>query len=111
MTSIDITSIPTDQRQRREWIKFQLRVRGSSLSQLARELHVTRHTTILALARPYPRIERAIAKRIGLRPEQIWPERYDELGQPNRPKGRPKKSISKVTTHRGGRNVHARVAA
>lgn len=111
MTSIDTATIPTDPRQRREWIKFQLRVRGSSLSQLARELGVTRHTTILALAKPYPRIERAIAKRIGLLPQQVWPERYDEHGQSNRPKGRPSKDITKVTTRSPRRNVHSRKAA
>lgn len=111
MPTIDTATIPSDYRHRREWIKFQLRVRGSSLSQLARELGVTRHTTILALARPYPRIERAIAKRIGLRPEQVWPERYDEHGKPNRKKGRPIKSITKVNTAAGRRNVHARRAA
>lgn len=110
MMSIDTATIPSDSRQRREWIKFQLRIRGSSLSQLARELNVTRSSTILALAKPYPRVERAIARRIGLKPEQIWPERYDENGNPNRKRGRPK-SITKSNTGRARRNVHAQRAA
>jgi Ner family transcriptional regulator len=69
--------------QRNEWIKFQLRIRGSSLSQLARDLGVTRQAVRNALASRYPRMERVIAAEIGLDPETIWPERYrrDGTGQ------------------------------
>jgi Ner family transcriptional regulator len=84
--------VPLDDRARREWIKYQLRVRGSSLSALARELGVSRHATRLALDKPYPRMERAIAAKLGLQPKQLWPERYDEQGRPNRTIGRPKPS-------------------
>ncbi len=62
--------------QRNEWIKFQLRIRGSSLSQLARDLGVTRQAVRNALSSRYPRMERVIAAEIGLAPETIWPERY-----------------------------------
>lgn len=62
--------------QRNEWIKFQLRIRGSSLSQLARDLGVTRQAVRNALSSRYPRMERVIAAEIGLDPEIIWPERY-----------------------------------
>ncbi len=72
----DLSAIPQDPVQRNEWIKFQLRVRGSSLSKLARRLGVTRQAVRNALAAPYPRMERAIAAEIGLGPEHIWPERY-----------------------------------
>jgi Ner family transcriptional regulator len=69
--------------QRNEWIKFQLRIRGSSLSQLARDLGVTRQAVRNALSSRYPRMERVIAAEIGLDPETIWPERYrrDYTGQ------------------------------
>ncbi len=77
MTTIaDPQSIPADPVQRNEWIKFQLRIRGSSLSQLARELGVTRQAVRNALSSRYPRMERVIAAEIGLSPETIWPERY-----------------------------------
>jgi Ner family transcriptional regulator len=66
--------------QRNEWIKFQLRIRGSSLSQLARDLGVTRQAVRNALASRYPRMERVIAAEIGLDPETIWPERYRRDG-------------------------------
>ncbi len=84
--------VPLEETARREWIKFQLRVRGSSLSAIARELGVTRHAPRLALVKPYPRMERAIADKLGLKPMELWPERYDENGQPNRTKGRPASS-------------------
>jgi len=72
----DPATIPQDPVQRNEWIKFQLRVRGSSLSKLARDLGVTRQAVRNALASRYPRMERVIAAEIGLDPATIWPERY-----------------------------------
>lgn len=84
--------VPLEENARREWIKFQLRVRRSSLSALARELGVSRHAPRLALVKPYPRMEKAIADKLGLKPMELWPERYDEQGQPNRTIGRPKPS-------------------
>lgn len=68
--------VPTDPLQRNEWIKYQLRLRGSSLSKLARELGMTRQAVRNALSSRYPKMERVIAAEIGLRPETIWPERY-----------------------------------
>lgn len=86
------TDIPTTEPQRRAWIKYQLELVGYTLSSLARELKVSRHAPKLALDRPYPRMERAIAEKINCKPEQIWPERYNENGLPNRPIGRPRKT-------------------
>ena len=79
-----------EETMRREWIKFQLRIRGSSLSAIARELGTTRHAPRLALDKPYPKMERVIAEKLGLKPMELWPERYDENGLPNRTMGRPK---------------------
>ena len=72
----DSETIPSDPVQRNEWIKFQLRIRGSSMSQLARDLGVTRQAVRNALSSRYPRMERVIAAEIGLNPATIWPERY-----------------------------------
>ena len=77
MTTVpDPQTIPADPTQRNEWIKFQLRIRGSSLSQLARDLGVTRQAVRNALPSRYPRMERVLAAEIGLDPQTIWPERY-----------------------------------
>lgn len=84
--------IPTEPAKRRAWIKYRLELAGYSLSSLARELGVSRHAPKLALDRPYPRMERAIAEKIGVPPHEIWTERYDENGLPNRTIGRPRKN-------------------
>ena len=91
MASFDIL-IPLDQNQRRAWIKYQLDLRGISLGDIGREHGVTRAAARLALVKPYPRMERVIAEKIGLLPQTIWPERYNELGLPNRRLGRPPES-------------------
>lgn len=88
------TTIPIDVSLRKEWVKYQLRLKGYSLAALGRVLGVSRSAPVLALRQPYPRIERAIADILGLEPAAIWPERYDAEGNPNRPMGRPKKSIT-----------------
>lgn len=72
----DPSTIPSDPVQRNEWIKFQLRMRGSSFSKIARDLGVTRQAVRNALNSRYPRMERVIAREIGLDPHTIWPERY-----------------------------------
>lgn len=77
--------IPDDPVQRNEWIKFQLRMRGSSLSKLARRLGVSRQAVRNALSAPYPKMERVIADELGLPPRAIWPERYERRGTEGRP--------------------------
>lgn len=68
--------IPSDPDSRDAWIIFRLRLVGSSLADIARELGITRQTVRVAIERPYPKVERAIAAKLGLRPETIWPDRY-----------------------------------
>ena len=88
MSAADISTMPGDDYGRRQWVKYQLSLQGFTLGKLARELGVSRSCTRDALWKPYPRMERAIAERIGLRPEEIWPERYGRSGTPNRGQGR-----------------------
>jgi Ner family transcriptional regulator len=76
--------IPTDPAHRWEWIKFQLRVRGTSLAKIARDLEVSGPAVKNAKSLPYPRVERAIALSLGLQPAEIWPERWDACGEPAR---------------------------
>lgn len=74
--------VPKNPAQRREWIKYELRLRGSSLSAVARELGVVRQAVAIALCRPYPRMEEAIAQKLELSPKNIWPERYAASATP-----------------------------
>ncbi len=108
MLTIDTTTIPAEEPNRREWIKYQLRARGSSLSSVARDQGVSRFAASVALQRQYPRIEHAIASRLGLEAKQIWPERYDKDGLPNRAAGRSKKPVSKDTSRARQRNVNVK---
>lgn len=68
--------VPKKPDERREWIKYQLRVVGSSLSGISAELKVSRQAVSSALTMPYPKMEKAIARKLGVPPEKLWPERY-----------------------------------
>lgn len=64
--------------ERHEWIKMRLRLVGSSLSQVARDLGV-RPTTVTSVSQGFrrsQRIERRIAEVLTTAPAQLWPERY-----------------------------------
>ena len=68
----------TRTRRQHESIKMRLRLQGSSLAEVARELAVTR-TTVTAVSQGRcrsQRIEAAIAVKLGMNVEQLWPERY-----------------------------------
>ena len=67
---------PKNPDKRRAWILYQLHLVGSSFADLGRELGVTRNAVRNAIDKRYPKMERAIANKIGRRPEEIWPERY-----------------------------------
>lgn len=101
-------NIPLDSGQRWEWLKYQLRKRGTSLAQVADELGVTRTAVLNAKYLPYPRMERAIAKQLDLAPGQIWPERWNADGTPCRQRpNRAEKSASISSTHVSGSNASA----
>ncbi|MDX2273559.1 MAG: helix-turn-helix domain-containing protein [Cyanobacteriota bacterium] len=61
-----------------EAIKAQLRLNGSSLPVVVRELGVTKQTVnaVVAGKGRSKRIETAIAQKLGLRVEEVWPDRY-----------------------------------
>lgn len=64
--------------QRHERIKTRLKLAGSSLAEVARELGVT-GSTVTSVSQGYRRsrrIERAIAEKLRDTPERLWPDRY-----------------------------------
>ncbi|WP_395505983.1 helix-turn-helix domain-containing protein [Ectopseudomonas hydrolytica] len=81
---MNTAEIPSDPALRWEWIKFQLRARGTSLAKLARALNVSGPAVKNVKRTAYPRMERAIAKALDVNVEQLWPERWDANGNPNR---------------------------
>lgn len=75
---------PKDPAARWELIKGALRARGSSLSAVARTLGLTREAVHHVQHRSYPSVEAEIASVIGVRPRELWPDRYDRNGSPKR---------------------------
>lgn len=86
MNKADIpkADIPIDPSIRWEWIKYQLRAKGTSLAEIARDLDVTGTAVKNAKRTAYPRVERAIAKALSLKPIDLWPERWNSTGAPHR---------------------------
>lgn len=76
--------IPTDPDQLWEWVKFQLRLRGSSLARIGQELSIPRQSVNNAKRVRYPRVERAIARKLDMAPRDIWPDRWQPDGAPVR---------------------------
>jgi Ner family transcriptional regulator len=71
------TPVPPQKTEERQvWIMAMLRIKKSSYSAIARELGVSRSAVRKAVRYSYPKMERAIAAKIGYAPELIWPERY-----------------------------------
>jgi len=98
-----------DPTKRRAWIKYQIHMQGRNLAQIATDNGVDRHTLYNVFRVPYPRMELIVATALGYTPQQIFPERYDDDGLPNRMMGRPQKSSTLVTNNtmlNAGRNVH-----
>lgn len=64
--------------KRHEQVKMRLRLAGSSLAEVARELGVT-STTVTSVsqgAKRSRRIEALIAEKLQTTPEHLWPDRY-----------------------------------
>jgi len=58
-----------------------LKARGLSIAALAREVGVSRCSVARVMNQPSARLERAVADALGVKPNAIFPERYDRRGQ------------------------------
>lgn len=86
-----------------------MKLRGSNLSALARELGCTHQAvTHAAAGRPSLEIEQAIAAKIGVRHEALFPEHFDEQGE-RIPLARPRQRKGKPQAENG--NVYSREVA
>lgn len=67
----------------REDIKAAIRKQGVTVSDLARANGYTNPSTFANVFRmPYPKVERIVAKFLGVTPEEIWPSRYKDTPIP-----------------------------
>lgn len=106
-----LTQIIRDPAKRRAWVKYQFHLQGRSMAQLAAEVGVERCTLYWVFKRPYPRMERIVADALGMTPQELFPERYDALGLPNRTIGRPRKYSVKDTDIKETRTAKQRKVA
>ncbi len=65
-------------------IKAELEKTGLTLSGLARANKYHESSMRKAIRHPWPKVERIIAKALGVPPETIWPSRYRRDGLPLR---------------------------
>jgi len=84
VVAMNLNEMPLDSTQRWEWIKYQLRIHGCPPAELARQLDITDRAVRAVKQGAYPRIERAIAEKLGAQPIQLWPERWNSDGTPKR---------------------------
>jgi Ner family transcriptional regulator len=63
---------------RNAWVVFQLRLKGKTLSSFSRELGLSRVCAAQALHRSYPVMEQKLADELGVTPNLLFPERYQE---------------------------------
>jgi Ner family transcriptional regulator len=68
-----------------EDIKAAVRKKGSTLAAIGRRADMSRQSIALALVRPAERGEEEIARFLGVKPQVIWPSRYNEDGSRCRP--------------------------
>jgi lambda repressor-like predicted transcriptional regulator len=74
------TDIPTSFHERGLWVSMQLKLRGTSLAKLARSKGWSKQTMYFAMRSPSFPQEEVIAKALDLTVPELFPERYDILG-------------------------------
>lgn len=77
--------------EQHERIKMQLRLAGSSLSRIARDLSVAA-TTVTSVSQGHRRsrrIEAAIAEKLGIMPQDLWLDRYPQGARDSNSEGNP----------------------
>lgn len=65
---------------RRVWVRAQLRLRGMSLRRIAEREGVSHQAVSAALIVPSERLEAVLAAELGMRVQDLFPDRYDRHG-------------------------------
>lgn len=98
--------VPKEPAIRRAWVIYQLRLRGLSLRRLAKREGVSHNALGHALVAPSSHIEPVLAKALGLKVRELFPERFDEHGHRLHLTRPPQRN-----TRPSGRNVYVGDAA
>ncbi len=80
-TETSIMNVPKNPAERRGWIIWQLRNRGSSLSRIALQEGVSVQAVSSALLVPSSHLQQAISAILDLTPAQLFPEFFDAAGR------------------------------
>lgn len=81
------------------WVKGRLEDLGVPLDQIARDLKVDKALVSRTRYRQTPKVQAAIAAKLGLAPWDIWPTRYTH-GRPVRPVIWEKANTARLKRHR-----------
>lgn len=76
----DMHSIPADPQRRTQWIISELKLAGSSLATIAKDLRCTRQAGAHALRMGSIRWEAAIAEVLSRPVQELFPDRYTREG-------------------------------
>ena len=68
----------------REDIKARIRKTGITMAALVRQHRLHDAAANKVLLHSWPRVEAIVAERLGIKPQEIWPSRYDDIGAPLR---------------------------
>ncbi|MCA1910255.1 MAG: helix-turn-helix domain-containing protein [Magnetospirillum sp.] len=98
--------IPKNPAERRGWVTWQLRNRGCSLTRIALEEGVSVQAVSNALLVPSSHLQSVIAGKLGLTPQQLFPEFHDAAGRRLGKTREPQR-----TTRGSARNVQEEQAA
>lgn len=90
------------------WIRYQLTLRGITIVQVAKDTGVKPQTVARARHIPYPKMEKALSDALGLTPQELFPDRYDEDGLPARLF--PGRSVYCQSSKHTGRDSNCKVA-
>lgn len=106
MVNLDIPKRPAPTDWHPADVVAAVRKAGISLRRLSIKRGYHAQSLQRALHKPWPRAERIIARALGLKPQQIWPSRYREDGEPKsgrgeRGVGRPKGKKHSTGAERG----------
>ncbi|HFD3781102.1 TPA: helix-turn-helix domain-containing protein [Pseudomonas aeruginosa] len=88
---VDLVHLPGTAKSRLAWIRNQLKARGFIITEVARYLGVSRTAINNLVVVAYADVQAFIADCLGVKPQQLWPDRYGEDGVPL-PSGRALKS-------------------
>ena len=70
------TPRPKEPRLFKEWVKYELILRGYTLTALAKTQGVGREVPSSVFRKRYPKWEKIIANILEVMPCELWPERY-----------------------------------